>query len=458
MQGAIFSTGEMEILNETLGRDAFPVMCALTRFAETGEEADIGSLYQGQRIAYLLLKLKMENSLQINIEAAAARKNHARKAAKARWARVRGTETEIDKADGNDLNGTEITRDAKPEQGSGSLLRDADTVHTCADVPDDADRACMGIPEDEDDSQTCAHVPEDDHDDLTRTGISEDAQNAQTGKVTLPKGADWACKGNPENADTVQTCAHVPENVCDARTCMDMPRDAENAQTGKVTLPKGAERACRSISEDAQNAPSLPYNNSSSCSLFNTFNKEKVNTEKDTSDTDNHNLNNTELDCYKPSACAREGEEDQWGHLGDMVSQEELETLRKQRTTEIPAIEQLMRDCGAVFAPADEDIARELLAEYSCETILRAIRAAKEGGKVTWRYIRGILRNWKESEQRDGGRNSGKGRGPAGSGETSGGAGKGSGNRDDSIGRTETSKHSDDLPEAARRYLQSILI
>ena len=407
MPGAIFYTGDMEILNETLGRDAFPVICALTRYAETGVETDIGSFYQGQRIAYLLLKQKVEINLQINGDEAAARKNHARKAAKARWARVRGTETEIDKADGNDLNGTEITRDAKPEQGSGSLLRDADTVHTCADVPDDADRACMGIPEDADDSQTCAHVPEDDHDDLTRTGISEDAQNAQT---------------------------------------------------GKVTLPKGAERACRSISDDAQNALSLPYNNSSSCSLFNTFNKEKVNTEKDTSDTDNHNLNNTELDCYKPSACAREGEEDQWGHLGDMVSQEELETLRKQRTTEIPAIEQLMRDCGAVFAPADEDIARELLAEYSCEMILRAIRAAKEGGKVTWRYIRGILRNWKESEQRDGGRNSGKGRGPAGSGETSGGAGKGSGNRDDSIGRTETSKHSDDLPEAARRYLQSILI
>ena len=161
---------------------------------------------------------------------------------------------------------------------------------------------------------------------------------------------------------------------------------------------------------------------------------------------------------YKTNACAREGEADHWGHLGELVSEAELEKVRWQRTTEIPAIEQLMRDCGAVFAPADEDIARELLAEYSCETILRAIRAAKEGGKVTWRYIRGILRNWKESEQRDGGRNSGKGRGPAGSGETSGGAGKGSGNRDDSIGRTETSKHSDDLPEAARRYLQSILV
>ena len=181
--------------------------------------------------------------------------------------------------------------------------------------------------------------------------------------------------------------------------------------------------------------------------------------DKDIQDTDTDHT-----DCivykslYKTNACAREGEADRWGHLGELVSEEELEALRRQRITEIPAIEQMMRDCGADFAPADEDIARELLAEYSCETILRAIRAAKEGGKVTWRYIRGILRNWKESEQRDGGRNSGKGRGPAGSGETSGGAGKGSGNRDDSIGRTETSKHSDDLPEAARRYLQSILI
>ena len=242
---------------------------------------------------------------------------------------------------------------------------------------------------------------------------------------------------------------------------MDMPREAENAQKGKVTLLKGAERACRSIPEDAQNAPSLPYNNNnsssnSSSSLFNIFNKEKVNTEKDTSDTDNQNLNNTEIDCYKPSACAREGEEDQWGHLGDMVSQEELETLRQQRTTEIPAIEQMMRDCGAVFAPADEDIARELLGEYSCETILRAIHTAKEGGAVTWRYIRGILRNWHESGKRE--KNSGTVRRTADSWKTSGSTGKGSGNRYDPTGRSKTPRCSDNLPESARRYLDSITV
>ena len=401
MPGAIFYTGDMEILNETLGRDAFPVICALTRYAETGVETDIGSFYQGQRIAYLLLKQKVEISLQINGDEAAARKNHARKAAKARWEQVREKEKDIGKADGDDLKGTEIVCNAKAVQDPDSLFHDVDTVQTGADVSADAydDLTDMGIPRDAKNSQTC-------------TGRSEDAENAETCTVSLPKEADRACLSNPG--------------------------DAENAQT------------------DTDSSSSY-----SSRSLFNSYMdiQDKDIQDKDIQDKDTDNTDSILYkSLYKTNACAREGEADHWGHLGELVSEAELEKVRWQRTTEIPAIEQLMRDCGAVFAPADEDIARELLAEYSCETILRAIRAAKEGGKVTWRYIRGILRNWKESEQRDGGRNSGKGRGPAGSGETSGGAGKGSGNRDDSIGRTETSKHSDDLPEAARRYLQSILI
>ena len=400
MTNPVFFTGDMEILNETLGGDAFPVICALTRYAETGVEADIDSFYQGQRIAYLLLKQKVEISLQKNGDAAAARKNHARKAAKARWEQVREKEKGIGKADGDDLKGTKIVCNAEAVQGHDSLFHDVDTVQTGADVSADAydDLTDMGIPGDAKNSQTC-------------TGRSEDAGNAETCTVSLPKEADRACLSNPG--------------------------DAENAQT------------------DTDSSSSY-----SSRSLFISYMdiQDKDIQDKDTDkDTDN-------TDCivykslYKTNACAREGEADQWGHLGDEVSEEELEALRQQRTTEIPAIGQLMRDCGAVFAPADEDIARELLAEYSCETILRAIRAAKEGGKVIWRYIRGILRNWKESEQRDGGRYSGKGWGPAGSGETSGGAGKGSGNRPDPTGRTETSKHSDDLPEAAKRYLQSILI
>ena len=401
MTNPVFFTGDMEILNETLGGDAFPVICALTRYAETGVEADIDSFYQGQRIAYLLLKQKVEISLQKNGDAAAARKNHARKAAKARWEQVREKEKGIGKADGDDLKGTKIVCNAEAVQGHDSLFHDVDTVQTGADVSADAydDLTDMGIPRDAKNSQTC-------------TGRSEDAENAETCTVSLPKEADRACLSNPG--------------------------DAENAQT------------------DTDSSSSY-----SSRSLFNSYMdiQDKDIQDKDIQDKDTDNTDSILYkSLYKKNACAREGEADQWGHLGDEVSEEELEALRQQRTTEIPAIEQLMRDCGAVFAPADEDIARELLAEYSCETILRAIRAAKEGGKVTWRYIRGILRNWKESEQRDGGRNSGKGRGPAGSGETSGGAGKGSGNRDDSIGRTETSKHSDDLPEAARRYLQSILI
>ena len=409
MPGAIFYTGDMEILNETLGRDAFPVICALTRYAETGVETDIGSFYQGQRIAYLLLKQKVEISLQINGDEAAARKNHARKAAKARWEQVREKEKGIGKADGDDLKGTEIVCNAKAVQGPDSRFHDVDTVQTGADVSADAydDLTDMGIPGDAENSQTCTDISEDTGNARTCTGRSEDAGDAQICTVTLPKEADRACLSNPG--------------------------DAENAQT------------------DTDSSSSY-----SSRSLFISYMdiQDKDIQNKDTDNTDSILYKSL----YKTNACAREGEADHWGHLGELVSEAELEKVRWQRTTEIPAIERLMRDCGAVFAPADEDIARELLAEYSCETILRAIRAAKEGGKVTWRYIRGILRNWKESEQRDGGRNSGKGRGPAGSGETSGGAGKGSGNRDDSIGRTETSKHSDDLPEAARRYLQSILI
>ena len=414
MPGAVFYAGDMEILNETLGGDAFPVICALTRYAETGMEADIGSFYQGQRIAYLLLKQKVEISLQINGDEAAARKNHARKAAKARWEQVREKEKGIEKADGDDLKGTEIACSAKAAQDPDRLFCEADTVQTDADVSADA------------------------YEDLTDTGI-------------------------PGNAENAQTCTDISEDTGNARTCTGRSEDAGDAQICTVTLPKEADRACLSIPGDAQNAQTDTDSSSSysSRSLFISYmdiqDKDIQNKDIQNKDTDNTD-SILYKSLYKTNACAREGEADQWGHLGELVSEEELEALRQQRTTEIPAIEQLMRDCGAVFAPADEDIARELLAEYSCETILRAIRAAKEGGKVTWRYIRGILRNWKESEQRDGGRNSGKGRGPAGSGETSGGAGKGSGNRDDSIGRTETSKHSDDLPEAARRYLQSILI
>ena len=415
MTNPVFFTGDMEILNETLGGDAFPVICALTRYAETGVEADIDSFYQGQRIAYLLLKQKVEISLQKNGDAAAARKNHARKAAKARWEQVREKEKGIGKADGDDLKGTEIVCNAKAVQGPDSRFHDVDTVQTGADVSADA------------------------YDDLTDMGIPGDAENSQT-------------------------CTDISEDTGNARTCTGRSEDAGDAQICTVTLPKEADRACLSIPGDAQNAQTDTDSSSSysSRSLFNSYmdiqDKDIQDKDKDT-DKDKDNT-----DCivykslYKTNACAREGEADQWGHLGDEVSEEELEALRQQRTTEIPAIEQLMRDCGAVFAPADEDIARELLAEYSCETILRAIRAAKEGGKVNWRYIRGILKNWKESEQRVGGRNSGNGRGSAGSGETSGGAGKGSGNRPDPTGRTETSKHSDDLPEAARRYLQSILI
>ena len=434
MTNPVFFTGDMEILNETLGGDAFPVICALTRYAETGVEADIDSFYQGQRIAYLLLKQKVEISLQKNGDAAAARKNHARKAAKARWEQVREKEKGIGKADGDDLKGTEIVCNAKAVQDLDSLFHDVDTVQTGADVSADAydDLTDMGIPGDAENSQTCTDISEDAGNARTCTGRSEDAGNAETCTVSLSKEAD--------------------------RACLSIPRDAENAETCTVSLPKEADRACLSNPGDAENAQTDTDSSSSysSRSLFNSYMdiQDKDIQDKDTDNTDSILYKSL----YKTNACAREGEADQWGHLGDEVSEEELEALRQQRTTEIPAIEQLMRDCGAVFAPADEDIARELLAEYSCETILRAIHEAKEGGKVNWRYIRGILKNWKESEQRVGGRNSGNGRGPAGSGETSGGAGKGSGNRPDPTGRTETSKHSDDLPEAARRYLQSILV
>ena len=411
MTNPVFFTGDMEILNETLGGDAFPVICALTRYAETGVEADIDSFYQGQRIAYLLLKQKVEISLQKNGDAAAARKNHARKAAKARWEQVREKEKGIGKADGDDLKGTKIVCNAEAVQGHDSLFHDVDTVQTGADVSADAydDLTDMGIPGDAENSQTCTDISEDAGNARTCTGRSEDAGNAETCTVSLPKEADRACLSNPG--------------------------DAENAQT------------------DTDSSSSY-----SSRSLFISYMDIQ---DKDIQDKDTDKDN---TDCivykslYKTNVRAREGEADRRGHLGELVSEEKLEALKRQRITELPAIKQMMRDCGAVFAPADEDVARELLAEYSCETILKAIRAAKEGGRVIWRYIRGILRTWKESDQQVGGRNSGKGRGTAGSGEPSGWPGKGSGNRPGPAGRTETKKHSDDFTEDARRYLRSITI
>ena len=194
MTNPVFFTGDMEILNETLGGDAFPVICALTRYAETGVEADIDSFYQGQRIAYLLLKQKVEISLQKNGDAAAARKNHARKAAKARWEQVREKEKGIGKADGDDLKGTKIVCNAEAVQGHDSLFHDVDTVQTGADVSADAydDLTDMGIPGDAKNSQTC-------------TGRSEDAGNAETCTVSLPKEADRACLSNPGDAENAQT-------------------------------------------------------------------------------------------------------------------------------------------------------------------------------------------------------------------------------------------------------------
>ena len=183
MTNPVFFTGDMEILNETLGGDAFPVICALTRYAETGVEADIDSFYQGQRIAYLLLKQKVEISLQKNGDAAAARKNHARKAAKARWEQVREKEKGIGKADGDDLKGTKIVCNAEAVQGHDSLFHDVDTVQTGADVSADAydDLTDMGIPGDAENSQTCTDISEDAGNARTCTGRSEDAGNARQG-------------------------------------------------------------------------------------------------------------------------------------------------------------------------------------------------------------------------------------------------------------------------------------
>ncbi len=421
MTNPVFFTGDMEILNETLGGDAFPVICALTKYAETGVEADIGTFYQGQRIAYLLLKQKVEISLQKNDDAAAVRKKRAQKAAKARWAQAGGKKAIKPQMDGNDLNGTELADRADNVQGSGSISHEAE-------------------------------------EDLTCTDCSEDADAAQTCTVNPSLDADQACSCMHGEAEDAQTCSELSEHAGNARTCTGRSEDAWDAQTGTVNPSSDADQACSSMLKDADNAQTDTDSSSysSSCSLFIS--------DMDIQDKDIQDTDTDHTDCivykslYKTNACAREGKTDRWGYLGELVSEEELEALRRQRITEIPAIEQMMRDCGADFAPADEDIARELLAEYSCETILKAIRAAKEGGRVIWRYIRGILRNWKESEQHVGRRHSGKGRGPAGSGEPSGGAGKGSGNRSDSTRGTETKKYSDDLPEDARRYLRSITI
>ena len=409
MPGAVFYADDMEILSETLGGDALPVICALTRYAETGMEADMRAFHPEQRVAYLLLKRKVETGLQKQEDAAAVRKKRAMKAAKARWAQAGGKKAIKPQMDGNDLYGTEFADRADNVQGTGSIFNEAEA-------------------------------------DLKCTGCSEDADVAQTCTIHPSLEADQSCSCMLRDTDDVQTCAELSEDAGNAWTCTDITEDAENAQTGTVNPSADADQACSCMLKDADNAQTDTDSSSysSSCSLFIS--------DMDIQDKDIQDTDTDHTDCivynslYKTNACAREGEADRWEHLGELISEEELEALRRQRTTEIPAIEQMMRNCGAVFAPADEDIARELLAENSCETILKAIRTAKEGGSVTWRYIRGILRNWQEGGQRE--TNSGTGRRTADSWKTSGGTEKGSGNR----------KYSDDLPEEARRYLRSITI
>ena len=376
MIGAVFYDDDMQILNETLGGEAFAVICALTKYAASGVEAEMKEFSQAQVVAYRFLQRKVEINLQKYDEAASGRKERAQKAAEMRWSNARLGNKSTDEDAGDARTGPEFDEDDDDGQAGGE------------------DDGNPGI------AQTDAGQGENAGNVQTVGGTDEEAGNAQTGGGT--DGIRDAPSGTDGHAENAQTCSGIDKHGGDAQQCL-------NANMNRKTKKKGNTNICVSRVRDGS----------------------------------------------RYSACARE--EDHEVHLGEVFSDRELDELHRQRTTEIPAIEQMMRNCGADFAPADEDIARELLTENSCEDILKAIRIAKESGAVTWRYIRGILRRKKEGEQYGGGRDSGKVWNNAGAGKAEGGSGTGSGNRTHT-GRRKAEKPSDNLPESARKYLESTYI
>ena len=502
--GVFFNVDDMTILKEMPGEQAFPVLYALTRYAASGEETEIDTFQPVQIMAYRFLKQRMETERQKNDAVLASRRKHAQKAAEAWWRNARHESAHADME-----NGSEHARvcigmdsDAEPVQTCTDMDSDAEHAQTCTDMDSDAEHAqtCTDTDSDAEHAQMCTDMDSDAEHAQTCTDMGRNAEHAPTWTDTENEehvqaytgmesdaGHSWRCTGMENEDMHPQACTGDP---ADADGCPDADsvmsgQDGDNGspcEEGEVpaestrktvkTQQTDAEPAqvctdkrngdehvgvCKGMHRDADGCPDLGCSSSVSGLLSESYIHDSI-TLHTTEDKKKDKEINKDIDLYIKGACACAREADHEVHLGEAYSEEELDKLQRQRKTEIPAIERMMRSCGADFAPMDEDIAMELLAENSCESVLKAIRIAKEGGSVTWRYIRGILRKQKESGQHDGCGDSGTVRGSAGAGKAERDHGADAGSGPDRGGEYPAGQYPGDLPECAKRYLESTFV
>lgn len=73
------------------------------------------------------------------------------------------------------------------------------------------------------------------------------------------------------------------------------------------------------------------------------------------------------------------------------VSDEEV----RQHQDDLAAIEAAAKGIGLPFAPSDLPMAEQLIADYSAQWVLAAIRRTQERNR-TWGVVKGILKSWKD--------------------------------------------------------------
>ena len=82
------------------------------------------------------------------------------------------------------------------------------------------------------------------------------------------------------------------------------------------------------------------------------------------------------------------------------LSEKDAEAYRAQ----MEQLELAARNYGLPLHTGNLCEAEQLMAEYSLEWVLEAIRRAGSGKEQTWRYVRGILSSWKSEGGIDHGR------------------------------------------------------
>lgn len=82
----------------------------------------------------------------------------------------------------------------------------------------------------------------------------------------------------------------------------------------------------------------------------------------------------------------------------DLFEDDEDQQAGAEYQEHMQAIETLGRRLGFPMQPADMDIAIGLMADYSPEWLVEAMRRTEDGPSSSrcWRYVKGILRNFKE--------------------------------------------------------------